>query len=374
MRDSNILNTLSPYDPKYINADVLLSANENPLDVCDEIKEAIVSRLPRLPFNRYPQPTADVLRGIIAANLPLITQPTQTFVFESCDGFSWPEFTQDNIVVGNGGDELLFNTLVAFGGPGNKLLITPPTFSVYKIDAQMTNTEVVEVPRNADFTLNKDAILQRAAADDINVIVLTSPNNPTGDCVDLAWLEQLLQNTNALIVMDEAYGEFSGQSSIPLIAKYPNLCVLRTFSKAYALAGVRLGYIIASPKVIDKYMMCRQPYSVDAVSQVIGEEVASKPGMFSNSIQSIIRRRDELTIKLMAITGVEVFPSRANFIMVRVAGAEKVWHAMVYDDSVLVRDFSRQKYLEGCLRITVGTEEENQAMLDSLASNIVKGL
>ncbi|MGI6217797.1 MAG: histidinol-phosphate transaminase [Coriobacteriales bacterium] len=372
MRRSKMVEGMSPYDPKYIPAKVLLSANENPDDVPAKVRKQILERISEVGFNRYPAPAADKLRDAISENLPKLVLPTLEDHVRDSIGF--PEFGRDNIVLGNGGDELLFNTFMLFGGPGNKVLLVPPSFSVYDIDAGLTSTEVVNVPRNPDFSIDEDAVIARASKEDVNLVVITSPNNPTGDCADVQFVRKLLESTDAIVLLDEAYAEFSERTCIPLIAEYPNLCILRTFSKAYSLAGVRLGYIVANPEVISSYLMVRQPYSVDAVSQVIGQTVVENCLEYRNVVRSIIVRREELYSKLDCINGVEVFPSKSNFMTVRVKGAGKVWEAMAYEDSVLVRDFSRQRYLENCLRITVGTEEENEKMLNSLASNIVRGM
>lgn len=372
MRDSKIMGALDPYDPKYMPADTLLSANENPFDVPAEVKEAVSARLAELPLNRYPQPTADKLRGLLAQNIYRMVLPT--FDDSTRARMDLPAVSPEQIVLGNGGDELLFDFMLAFGGEGNKLLVTPPSFSVYGIDAQMTGTEVVEVPMRPDFTIDEDAVIERASQDDVNMVILTSPNNPTAGLVDLGFLERLLSSTDAIVMMDEAYGEFSERTSIPLLSKYPNLCVLRTFSKAYSLAGVRLGYMLASPETIGKMLMVRQPYSVDAVSQIVGEEVVGHCELFRPVVRASIARRGELYERLGCINGLEVFPSRSNFIMVRIGHATRVWESMAREDGVLVRNFDSQRYLEGCLRITVGSEEENQRMLDSLAANIAKGL
>ena len=366
MRPSQALEGLSPYDPKFIRADVLLSANENPCDIPAAVRKAVMEHIGATPFNRYPDPAATELRKALSENLASMTLPTLA---------SKPRLAgidASSVVVGNGGDELLYNLFVAFGGAGNKVLSVVPSFSVYDIDAKMTGTEMVHVARRPDFTVDEDAVVERVSRGDINLVFITSPNNPTGDCISSGFVERLLSATDALIVMDEAYAEFSGRTSIPLVANHPNICVLRTFSKAYALAGVRLGYVVGPREVVDALLAVRQPYSVDAVAQAIGLEVCRHHEEFARGIVDIVRRRDILLERLSCISGLEVFPSEANFLMVRLRGAEDVWRAMV-DDGVLVRNLCGQEFLEGCLRITVGTDAENEAMIESLAANMMKG-
>ncbi len=370
MRDSKLLTKLDPYDPKYIEAKVLLSANESPIDVPAEIKLVSLEKIQKVLFNRYPQPTSDLLREQIAANLYNLVLPTLDD--DVRDGLNLPAVCTDQIVVGNGGDELLFNFMLAFGGENNKLLITPPCFSVYSIDASMTSTDVVEVPMDSNFQICEDALLERASKDDINMVILTSPNNPTGGLVSYDLLERLLNTTKAVVMLDEAYGEFSEKTALPLVDKYSNLCVLRTFSKAYSLAGVRLGYIVGSREIVEKLLAVRQPYSVDAIAQAVGIEVAKRTHLYKKQLRQTIARRQSLLQSLRCISGVEAFESSANFLMVRVRGASKVWESMV-EQGVLVRNFDSAQGLRGCLRITVGTDEENQAMLDALATGVIRG-
>ena len=370
MKTSRLLEGLSPYDPKFIPAQILLSANENPLDVPADVKRSMLERAMDTAFNRYPDPAASELRAAIAENLAQIVLPTLPEGSAARQALAGIEAA--SIVAGNGGDELLYNLFLAFGGAGNAAVAVTPGFSVYDIDAHMTGTEMVHVPRREDFSIDGEALLEAIAQSDPSLVILTSPNNPTGDCVPEGLLRRILDATDALVLMDEAYGEFAGKTSIPLIAEHENLCVLRTFSKAYALAGVRLGYVVAAKKVVDALMMVRQPYSVDAVSQAIGIEACRNAEAFRAGIAATMRRRDVLFERLSCISGLETFPSESNFIMVRLKGAEKVWRAMV-DDGVLVRYHGSQEGLEGCLRITVGTDAENEAMIASLATNIMKG-
>ena len=333
-----------PYDPKYLPADYMLSANESPYNIPDDIRYEIRKRLKRLDFNRYPDPLANELRDLIA------------------DGNG---LERENVLVGNGGDELLFNTALAFGGPGRKFLNTSPTFSVYTANAFLTGTEVVDIPRLANYRVDEMAILTRVAEGDIDFIILTSPNNPTGQLVNETFIRHLLESTDALVMVDEAYGEFSRMTCRPLLGQHKNLVILRTFSKAFSCAGVRLGYLLGSAEVISEYMKVRQPYSVDAVSQLIGCTVYEKRRLFSPGIQQIIAERDRMMEELAKIEELTVYPSDANFILVKLDRADEMWEKL-YERGVLVRDFSHAPQLEGCLRLTVGTVKENNALLKAL--------
>ena len=166
-------------------------------------------------------------------------------------------------------------------------------------------------------------------------------------------------------MVDEAYGEFGGESMIPYLDRYPNLVVLKTFSKAYALAGVRLGYVLANPQVIREFIKVRQPYSVDAVSQAIGTTVYENRALLESGIEAIKHERTVLLEELTALPGAEAYPSQANFILVRIPQAHRIWEQLL-ERGILVRDFSSAPNLENCLRITVGTEEENRALIEAL--------
>ena len=337
---------VEPYDPKYLPADVMISANENPLDVPADVRRKIERALRRVPFNRYPDPLANGVRDVIA----------------QANGLD-----RDQVLLGNGGDELLFDLALAWGGPGRTFLNTPPTFSVYGYNAMLTNTTVVDVPRRADFSVDEDAVCERLARGDVDFTIVTSPNNPTGNLVSPEFAERMLNASDALVVIDEAYFEFSRFTVRPLLERYENLVILRTFSKAFSLAGVRIGYVLGNAKVIDELTKVRQPYSVDAVSQAIARVVYENRAAFEPGIEAIISERARMFAALQGLEGVEPFPSDSNYILFRIDDAAGVWQRL-YDAGVLVRDFSSTKYLENCLRVSIGSREENDRFLAALAA------
>lgn len=339
-----------PYDPKYIPAEVMISANENPDDVDQEVRREIEHEIRKVHLNRYPDPLANGLRDLIA----------------EANGLD-----RDNVIVGNGGDELLFNIALAYGGPGRTMLNIPPTFSVYAYNAMLTRTNVVDIPRLPDFSIDEDAVVRRVAQGDIDYLTITSPNNPTGDLASEEFVRRVLDASDTLVMVDEAYFEFSRRTVRPLLNEYDNLVILRTFSKAFSLAGVRLGYLLGSEGVINEFKKVRQPYSVDAVSQAIGQVVYKNRARFEKSVDRIIEERAKLVEGISAIGGIEVWPSDSNYVLVRLADAGEVWQKLL-DAGVLVRDFSKSQYLENCLRISVGSPEENDKLLLELG-RIVKG-
>jgi len=339
------LEALVPYDAKDVRAEVVLASNEHPANLPHEVIARLAARLPDFQFNRYPDPMAHDLRRLVA----------------DANGLD-PE----NVLIGNGGDELIFNLLLAWGGPGRKLLDLPPTFAMYGIDAAATGTEVVRIPRNADFQIDQEAVLARVAEGDIDIVVIANPNNPTGNLTDEAFLIDLLNATDAMVMVDEAYFEFSRHTMRPHMLRHPNLIILRTFSKAFSLAGLRVGYLLANAEVVSEFTKVRQPYSVDSFAQWVAATVFRERMVFEQGISEIMRGRDQLMHGLSLLHGIEVFPSEANFVLFRVAHAAALWRDLLHSHSVLIRDFSRTPGLEDCLRVTVGTAEENQRFLDAV--------
>lgn len=341
---------LVPYDPKYLPARAFLSANENPRDVDAEVRELISRRIAQVPFNRYPDPLANGLRDLIAEANGLD---------RSC------------VLVGNGGDELLFDLALAWGGPGRTCVNFPPTFSVYAANARLTNTTLVDIARTEDFAIDEEATFARLAEGDVDYLVVASPNNPTGLRAPQDFIERLLDATDALVMVDEAYFEFSRSTARPLLATHENLVILRTFSKAFSLAGVRLGYILANPPVIEEFCKVRQPYSVDAVSQAVGEVVFENRARFEPGIREIIEERARVMESLRSTPGIVPYPSDSNWILFRMEDAAAAW-SYLYDGGVLVRDFSAAPGLEGCLRVTIGTPEENDLFISLLRAFVAE--
>lgn len=339
---------LEPYDPLFTPVDVLLSANENPCDVPPVVRACLNAALTATPLNRYPDPMSNKLRDAIAV---------------------WRGFDRENIIVGNGGDELLYNLLLAFGGPGRVLVNTPPAFSEYALQAQLTGTTVRDVWRTADFALDEEAVIE--ASKDAAIVILTSPNNPTGDLASREFVERLARSTDALVLVDEAYGEFAGDdaSCLPLVRECPNVVVLRTLSKAYALAGARCGYIIASPDVVAGLAAVRQPYSVNVLTQAAAQVVVEMHDAYEESIARIVFERERLYAELSELADagkLEVWESAANFLFVRVPGAARLFERLRDEHSILVRNFSGAPGCADCLRFTVGSPKENDRLFAAL--------
>ena len=344
--------SLEPYDPAFTPCDVNLSANENTWPQSEAFRQDLDLALSQVQIHRYPDPLAHNLRNFLA---------------------QWLGMAPEAVIVGNGGDELLFNLFLAFGGPGKTLVNLPPTFSVYELYSQLLGTQVVNVWRDPEtFTPLWDQTLNAAATADI--VVVTSPNNPTGDLAPLDRIRELCECCPGVVMVDEAYGEFASpdSSAIPLLERYPRLMVLKTLSKAFGLAGVRLGYVAASPEIIDVFAAVRQPYSVNSFSQAAAQVALSHKGELLKTVASICQERASLAQQLRAL-GCEVWDSEANFLMVRLRHAHQIRQALIDRYSILVRDFSHSPGLRDCLRITVGTPEENRSVIKAFRELLSQG-
>ena len=344
---------LSPYDPNFTPCDINLSANENTYGMPADVREAIDRAIADTQTNRYPDPMSNVLRDKIA---------------------DWHGVARENVCVGNGGDELLFNFFLAFGGPGKTLVDCPPTFTVYDIYSGMLGTKVVRSWRDADtFELDLSRLLE--AAREADMVMVTSPNNPTGNVISRDDARRLCEACPGIVMIDEAYIEFcdEGISCEPLLASCDNLVILHTFSKAFCLAGVRVGYVLAAPDVIEVLGAVRQPYTADVFAQATAQVVVDIRDRFAPTISTIRAERERLSSALSAIEGVRVWPSQGNFVLVRMQQAGIVRARLRDQYSILVRDFSQAPGLDDCLRITVGTPAENDQLVQAVAS-ILKGV
>lgn len=341
------LRTLEPYDPNFTPTRVNLSANENTYDVPASARALIDEALAATPTNRYPDPMSNDLRDELAA---------------------WHGVSRENVIVGNGGDELLYNFLLAFGGPDRTLVNVPPTFSEYAFFASLTQTGVRDVWRDPETLLPRADELV-AAAGEASLVILTSPNNPTGDVAALELVARVCDACPGLVMVDEAYGEFAGSatSAEALLSEHDNLLVLHTLSKAFALAGARCGYVIAAPDVIDALAAVRQIYSVNVLTQAAALAAVRARAEFDPTVEKIVSERSRLHESLARVEGMRVWPSEGNFVLARMAGASRVRERLCDERSILVRDFSYAPGLADCLRITVGTPEENDAVIEALS-------
>jgi histidinol-phosphate aminotransferase len=272
----------------------------------------------------------------------------------------------ENIWAANGSNEILQQLLQAFGGPGRSAIGFVPSYSMHPIISNGTQTEWIESVRSADFSLDVDTAATVIAARDPDVVFVASPNNPSGQSISLPDLRRLLDAMRGgILIVDEAYGEFSSQpSAIALIEEYPSrLIVSRTMSKAFAFAGGRLGYLIAAPAVIDAVLLVRLPYHLSVVTQAAARAALRHADDTLGSVATLIAERERVSAALTGL-GFRVIPSDANFVLFgEFADAGKAWQRYL-DEGVLIRDVG----IAGYLRTTIGLADENDAFLAASAS------
>lgn len=286
----------------------------------------------------------------------------------------------ERIICGAGADELIDLLMRAFLVPGDAIINCPPTFGMYSFDAALQAARVIDVPRDEAFEVDIEAVAQASEAYGMKMIILTSPNNPSGNLMPRADIERLLE-LPLLIVVDEAYTEFAGTSVVDLVEQHPNLVVLRTFSKWAGLAGLRVGYGIVHEEIIAHLWKIKQPYNVNVAAQVAAEASLDDLEYLTGNVMRIVAERERLYEELRALPGLHVYPSRANFLLCRIHDERQTTNdgrpaqatpqsAMTIRDAlarqgILIR-YYRTPELRDCIRISVGTPEQNDTLLAAL--------
>lgn len=275
--------------------------------------------------------------------------------------------TPEHIFLGNGSDECIDVLIRAFCEPGmDNILIVPPTYGMYEVSAHINNVQIKKVPLTPDFQLDLPA-MEEAVDDFTKIIFLCSPNNPTGNSLHRGAVEALLNNYFGLVVVDEAYINFSRQRSfLSDLQEYPNLVVLQTLSKAWGLAALRVGMAFASKVIIDVMNKVKPPYNINQASQELVLKALDEVEQVNEMIRVLVEERGRLERELPSLTIVQkVYPSDANFLLVKVRDAKKVYQYLL-DKGIVVRDRSSVILCDDCLRITVGTEKENSELIEAL--------
>jgi histidinol-phosphate aminotransferase len=348
----------SPYGAPQLDVPVRLNTNENPHPPTQALIDDVTAsvRAAAAELHRYPDRDATLLRADLAAYLS-----AQTGV----------DLTTENLWAANGSNEILQQLLQAFGGPGRSAIGFVPSYSMHPIISDGTQTAWLQAARAEDFGLDVDVAVAAIAEHRPDVVFLASPNNPSGQSVPLADLRRLLDVAPGIVIVDEAYGEFSSQpSAVHLLADYPaKLIVTRTMSKAFAFAGGRLGYLAADPAVIDALLLVRLPYHLSCLTQAAARAALRHADDTLGSVALLAAERDRVSTAL-ADMGFRVIPSDANFVLFGgFADAPATWQRYL-DAGVLIRDVG----LPGYLRTTIGLAAENDALLAASAQLIVTEL
>ncbi len=312
---------------------VLLDANENPYNE---------------PFNRYPDPIQMALKEKLSGIFPTPVE---------------------RIFLGNGSDEAIDLLIRIFCEPAaDRIIIIDPSYGMYKVCADINNVGVDFVSLNEDFSLNAERLLE-AAREETKMVFLCSPNNPSANLLGKVEISRILSAFHGMVVVDEAYIDFCGtEGLLPMLGEHRKLVILRTLSKAWGLAGIRLGMALADPLVIQYMNRVKYPYNVNYLTQIKGLEMLGSPGSQDKWVKEILAERTKLENLLAEIGCVQkIFPSDANFLLVRVEDPNGLY-SFLYERGVIVRNRSSLTHCEGCIRITVGTPEENSRLIELMKS------
>ena len=344
------LRELKPYDPHEVPYKIKLNANENPYGLPEEIVEEILRKAKNLEYSRYPN-----------ANSVKLSEAVSSF---------W-DLSRDNIVIGNGSDELIDYLIKAFSEKGRSIITTAPSFAMYKIYSIVNGSNFVQIPLSQDnFSLNEDEVLGEAKKEDSSIVFIAYPNAPTGNYFAEDKIIKIIEESGCLVVVDEAYFEFGEKTFVPLISQYDNLVILRTFSKAYSLAGLRVGYLLSNLEIINEIRKVKSPFNVNTFSQLAAQVVFENKEILKESINKIVEERERLTYKINELPSFKAHPSRTNFVLAEVGSKEDT--DLVYNKLLkqgilvqIVSDslFSTSRYF---LRITVGNKEENDILIKRL--------
>jgi histidinol-phosphate aminotransferase len=326
-----------------------LNQNESPWDLPPELKREVLEAAAAAPWQRYPEFAPPALLAALAAR------------------YGW---VPDGILVGNGSNELIQATLAVALETGDAVVAPSPTFSLYRLLTGVLGGRYRPVPLRSDFSYDVDALIETAVRDRARVVVLNSPNNPTGTALPEGAVRRVLEETGALVVCDEAYQEFGGPTALPLLAESSRLVVLRTFSKALGLAGLRFGLGLAHPVVAREIAKAKLPYNVNVVTLEAAAVALRHPATLEERVRRITQERERLATRLRTLRGLTVFPSAANFLLVRLERepARVVFQRLLDQYGILVRDVSGGANLTQCLRISIGTSEDTDAVADALGA------
>lgn len=339
------LEDVEPYVSPQLPARVRLNTNESPYAPPRTLTDALLREVEGMSLNRYPDRDARRLVDGLA------------------EKWSWP---REGVWVANGSNEVFMHLFLAYGGPERTCLTFEPTYSLHSLIPRLALTDVAHLPRDESFAIDVDAAASLIEEHRPEVVVVCSPNNPTGNSTPLDDVSALCRVAPGLVVVDEAYGEFApdGASAVSLLGGHDNLVVVRTFSKAWRLAGVRIGYLLAAPDLVSQMAVARLPYHLSTLSQAVGIAALEAEDDTLQAVGEIVSERDRIAAALDEL-GLRVMPSDANFVLFETADAAATWKAL-YERGILVRAYERSPVLGSYLRVTVGLPDENDEFLRTL--------
>lgn len=330
---------------RVVSCRIQLDANEASYTLSPSMKSEIIERLKKVPLNRYPEAGSPGLRAGFARLYGV---------------------GDDMLIVGNGSDELIHILLVAVkGSPSGGVLIPTPTFAMYKISALNTGHRVIEVPLDDHFDLDVESMIGIIRSRSPELVFLSYPNNPTGNCFDAGKIDAIIKESKGIVVVDEAYFNFSGRTFLPYLDKYKNLVILKTLSKV-GFAAMRIGVFIGSPLLVRELDKVRLPYNINAFSQIVAGFYIENEAEFQRQADIVASMKDALFKELEKIEGIHPYPSNANFILFNCSFDTDSVYCNLIERGVLIKKFSDPGILRNCMRVTVGNSGENEEFLEAI--------
>jgi histidinol-phosphate aminotransferase len=327
-------------------APVKVNQNENPYDLPEALKRRVLEQALGRAWSRYPE-----------------FDPSE--LLEKLAAFSG--WRADGVLAGNGSNELIQALFLVTVAPGTRVVVPQPTFTLYALLTRILGGEVIDAPLGPELEYQPGELRQLQRELGASLTVVCSPNNPTGSVLERAELARLCEEADGLVVVDEAYHEFSGQTAVELLPRHKNLVVLRTFSKAMGLAGLRIGYLLAAPELAREINKARLPYNLNFFSQTAALAALEEWEGLRRNVERLVAAREDLLHRLYRIPGVRPYPSRANFILFELPEHDpRQVFELLYGRGVLVRDVTSYPRLSRCLRVSVGSDEENERFLAAL--------
>ena len=339
-----------PYPYTELLTDIKLDQNESPYDLPESLKQEILDKCKRLNWNRYPSINGRYLIEALGGALGI---------------------AEDSLAVGVGSDDLLNAVAAAVLNPKKTVLYIEPTFSLYKQCAVTYEAQSIVCHFTEELSYPVETILKELADKQADLIFIASPNNPTGSLLELDSLEEILKHAKGIVVVDEAYYEFSGVTALDLQKKYRNLVITRTFSKAFGLAGLRIGYMTACSEIIECIQKVKMPFSLNVFCEVAAITILNNKQIIRQQVKQILKDKTVLWNALSAIPGIKVYPSAANFFAIDTGMPGKKTVVRIAEKGIAVRDISSHPMFENFIRVTVGTEEENKKLVEVMRSPIL---
>ena len=342
---------LSPYHVPSSSGMIKLDAMENPYSLPEALREEIAQLVTTISANRYPDSNSVSLKSSLRETMEI---PMGM-----------------DIMLGNGSDEIIQIIASALARPGAVLMSVEPAFVMFRMIATFTNMEYIGVPLKADFSLDLDLMLDAITKHQPAVIFIAYPNNPTGNLFDVEAVSRIIESAPGVVVVDEAYHAFAGSSFIDKLSEYPNLLLMRTLSKL-GLAGLRLGFLTGRPEWLIQLEKVRLPYNVGVLTQEVARKILQYPDILQQQVDAIKAERVVMNKYLNVLDGVEVFPSDANFILFRVNKASQIFSELKQRNILIKNLDGSHPLLKNCLRVTIGTPDENKQFLRALQECIMK--